>query len=243
VSVVILRDINRRDIQEVFVKNCVRAISMFVVLAVPVFAQSKFDDRLSESAEVLRQMSKPSAIPPAVLDRAACVLVFPMVKKVGIGLGVTYGRGVLVCRKGADMDGRWSAPAMYSLNVGSLGVQLGSSATDYVLVVDTQRGALKILSGKLKLGADASAVAGPTGAKAVGANDPNVDILTYSRAKGGLFAGASLGSASMQSDDDANKAIYGKDIDATQIIRSESVPASGASIVEVLTRLSPKRIQ
>ena len=224
-------------------KNCVRAISMFVVLAVPVFAQSKFDDRLSESAEVLRQMSKPDAIPPAVLNRAACVLVFPMVRKVGIGIGVSYGRGVLVCRKGADMMGRWSAPAMYRLNTGSLGVQLGSSQTDYVLVIETQKGALKILSGKLKLGADASAVAGPTGAKAVAANDPNIDILTYSRAKGGLFAGASLGSASMDSDDDANKAIYGKDIDATQIIRSEAVPASGASIVSTLTRLSPKRIQ
>ena len=224
-------------------KNCVRAISMFVVLAVPVFAQSKFDDRLSESAEVLRQMAKPDAIPPAVLNRAACVLVFPMVRKVGIGIGVSYGRGVLVCRKGADMMGRWSAPAMYRLNTGSLGVQLGSSSTDYVLVIETQKGALKILSGKLKLGADASAVAGPTGAKAVAANDPNIDILTYSRAKGGLFAGASLGSASMDSDDDANKAIYGKDIDATQIIRSEAVPASGASIVSTLTRLSPKRIQ
>ncbi len=224
-------------------KNYVRAISMFVVLAVPVFAQSKFDERLSESAEVLRQMSKPDAIPPAILNRATCVLVFPMVRKVGVGIGVSYGRGVLVCRKGANMDGRWSAPAMYRLNTGSLGVQLGSSQTDYVLVVETQKGALKILSGKLKLGADASAVAGPTGAKAVVANDPNIDILTYSRAKGGLFAGASLGSASMDSDDDANKAIYGKDIDATQIIRSASVPASGASIVEVLTKLSPKRIQ
>lgn len=226
-------------------KNCVRVISMFAVLAVPVFAQSKFDDRLSESAEVLRQMSKPSAIPPVVLNRAACVLVFPMVRKVGIGIGVTYGRGVLVCRKGANMDGRWSAPAMYRLNVGSLGVQLGSSATDYVLIVDTQRGALKILSGKLKLGADATAVAGPTGAKAVGANDPNIDMLTYSRAKGGLFAGASLGSASMDSDDDANKAIYGKDIDATQIIRSEPVPTTGSaqSIVDVLTKLSPTRVQ
>ena len=229
--------------REVILKNYVRVLSILAVLSVPVFAQSKFDDRLSESAEVLRQMSKPDAIPPAVLNRAACVLVFPMVKKVGIGLGVTYGRGVLVCRKGANMNGPWSAPAMYRLNVGSLGVQLGSSATDYVLVVETDRGALKILSGKLKLGADASAVAGPTGAKAVGANDPNIDMLTYSRAKGGLFAGASLGSASMDSDDDGNKAIYGKDVDATQIIRSESVPASGQSIVDVLTRLSPKRTQ
>ena len=226
-------------------KNCVRAISMFVVLAVPVFAQSKFDDRLSESAEVLRQMAKPDAIPPAVLNRAACVLVFPMVRKVGVGLGVTYGRGVLVCRKGANMDGRWSAPAMYSLNVGSLGVQLGSSQTDYVLVVESNTGALKVLSGKLKLGADASAVAGPTGANATGMNDPNVDILTYSRAKGGLFAGASLGSASMQSDDDANKGVYGSAIDATQIIRSSSVPDTSAAkgLIAELTRLSPKRIQ
>jgi SH3 domain-containing YSC84-like protein 1 len=229
--------------REVILKNYVRVISILAVLAVPAFAQNKFDDRLGESAEVLRQMSKPDAIPPVVLNRAACVLVFPMVKKVGIGLGVTYGRGVLVCRKGANMNGSWSAPAMYRLNVGSLGVQLGSSATDYVLVIETQRGALKILSGKLKLGADATAVAGPTGAKAVGANDPNVDMLTYSRAKGGLFAGASLGSASMDSDDDANKGIYGKDIDATQIIRSETATASGQSIVDVLTKLSPRRTQ
>ncbi len=229
--------------REVFVKNCVRAVAMFAVLAVPVFAQSKFDDRLSESAEVLRQMAKPNAIPPVVLDRAACVLVFPMVRKVGVGIGVSYGRGVLVCRKGPNMDGRWSAPAMYRLNTGSLGVQLGSSSTDYVLVLETQKGALKILSGKLKLGADASAVAGPTGAKAVAANDPNIDVLTYSRAKGGLFAGAALGSASMDSDDDANKAVYGKDIDATQIIRTESPTPAGQSIVDVLTKLSPKRVQ
>lgn len=224
-------------------KNCVRVISALIVLAVPVFAQNKFDDRLSESAEVLRQMSKPDAIPPAVLNRATCVLVFPMVRKVGVGIGVSYGRGVLVCRKGADMNGRWSAPAMYRLNTGSLGVQLGSSQTDYVLVIETEKGALKILSGKLKLGADASAVAGPTGAKAVGANDPNIDVLTYSRAKGGLFAGASLGSASMDSDDEANKGVYGKDLDATQIIRSESATPAGAAIVDVLTKLSPKRIQ
>ena len=214
-----------------------------IALTAPAFAQSKFDDRLSESAEVLRQMAKPDAIPKYVLDHSVCVLVFPSVRKVGVGIGVTYGRGVLVCRTGLKMNGRWSAPAMYKLNVGSLGVQLGSSQTDYVLVVESQQGALKILSGKLKLGADATAVAGPTGAKAVTANDIKVDILTYSRAKGGLFAGASLGSASMDSDDDANKALYGKDIQATQIIndRSTPVPASGKSLIATLTSLSPKR--
>jgi lipid-binding SYLF domain-containing protein len=132
---------------------------------------------------------------------------------------------------------------MYKLDVGSLGVQLGRSSTDYVLLVETKSGALKILSGKLKLGADATAVAGPTGAKAVGANDVNADILTYSRAKGGLFAGAALGSASMDTDDSANKSVYDKDITATQIVREGAVKVtpSGARLVEVLTEASPKR--
>jgi lipid-binding SYLF domain-containing protein len=211
----------------------------------PGVAQSKVDNRLGDSAEVLRQIiAKPDDIPKALLDKAVCVLVYPSVKKVGVGVGVTYGRGVLVCRSGTNMDGKWGAPAMYTLDVGSLGVQLGSSSTDYVLLVETQTGANKILSGKLKLGADATAVAGPTGAKAVGANDVNVDILTYSRAKGGLFAGASLASASMASDNDANEKLYGKPVDASQIIRDGVVttPPAGEALVNVLRKASPKRM-
>jgi len=218
---------------------------MCLAVPLPAVAQTKVDNRLGDSTEVLRQMlAKPDAMPKAVLDDAACVLVFPAVKKVGIGLGVTYGRGVLVCRKGPKMDGDWGAPAMYKLDVGSLGVQLGSSSTDYVLVVETQKGADKVLSGKLKLGADASAVAGPSGAKAVGANDPNTDILTYSRAKGGLFAGASLASASLESDGDANKVLYGKDLDVLQIVRDGAVttPATAKGLLAVLDKSSPKRM-
>jgi lipid-binding SYLF domain-containing protein len=133
---------------------------------------------------------------------------------------------------------------MYKLDVGSLGVQLGSSTTDYVLLVLTPTGAQKILSGKLKLGADATAVAGPTGAKAVGANDTNVDVLTYSRAKSGLFAGASLASASLDTDDDANKAVYGKDVTATSIVREGAVKTTpaGKRLDEILTKESPKWI-
>jgi SH3 domain-containing YSC84-like protein 1 len=211
---------------------------------VPAVAQNKIDDRLGQSALVLQQiLAKPDAVPQSVLDNAVCVLVFPAVKKVGLGIGVTYGRGVLACRSGANFNGRWSPPAMYKLNVGSLGVQAGSSSTDYVLLVETKVGAQKVLSGKLKLGADASAVAGPTGAKAVGTNDPNIDILTYSRAKGGLFAGASLGSASMDTDDDANKSVYGKDVTATEIVRDAAVTVtpSGKSFDAVLTKASPNK--
>ena len=130
---------------------------------------------------------------------------------------------------------------MYTLDTGSLGLQLGSSSTDYVLLVMTQRGADKVLSGKLKLGADASAVAGPTGAKAVGFNDPNVDVLAYSQAKG-LFAGASLGSASLASDNDMNKELYGKPLDAGQIVRDGAapVPAAGQGLLNYLDKKSPK---
>jgi lipid-binding SYLF domain-containing protein len=220
-------------------------VLLCVAATLPATAQNKIEDRVSESAQVLSQiLSRPDAIPQALLDKAVCVLVFPAVKKVGVGIGVTYGRGVIACRSGTDMNGPWSAPAMYKLDVGSLGVQVGKSTTDYVLLVENKPSAIKILSGKLKLGADATAVAGPTGAKAVGANDVNFDILTYSRAKGGLFAGAALGSASMATDDDANKVVYGKDISATEIVREGGVTPTpaGAAFVKVLEKASPKQM-
>ncbi len=212
------------------------------VTAPSLLAESKASKRLAESTAVLKTILDKQQIPKYIVDKAECILVYPDVKKVGIGLGVTYGRGLITCRTGAQMNGKWSAPAMYTVDTGSLGVQLGSSSTDYVLLVMTQRGADKILSGKLKLGADASAVAGPTDAKAVGFNDPNVDVLAYSQAKG-LFAGAALGSASMATDDDMNKELYGKPLSAVQIVRDGAVPvpAGGRDLVNFLDNMSPSR--
>lgn len=213
-----------------------------VAVALPLLSEDKFTARLNESTAVLNTIVSKQSIPKSTLDKAKCILVYPSVKKVGLGLGVTYGRGVLSCREGAAMDGKWSPPAMYTLDVGSLGAQLGSTSTDYVLLVMTQRGGEKVLSGKLKLGADASAVAGGAGAKATGANDPNIDILTYSQAKG-LFAGASLGSASLATDDDANKALYGRSIVATQIVDGTvSTPPAGKAFVAELNKVSPKHM-
>jgi lipid-binding SYLF domain-containing protein len=216
-----------------------------VAMTLPALAQDKIDDRLGNSNEVLKQiLAKPDEIPLAYLNKAVCVLVFPTVKKVAVGIGGSYGRGVILCRSGVGMTGPWSAPAMYKLDVGSLGVQLGTSSTDYVILVETKLGAEKILSGKMKLGADATAVAGPTGAKALAANDANVDILTYSRAKGGLFAGASLAGASLETDGDANKNVYQKEVTATEIVREGAVKATpaGQPLVATLTQHSPKWI-
>jgi SH3 domain-containing YSC84-like protein 1 len=221
-------------------KNSLIAILLCLAAAVPSVAQ-KAAKRLAESAAVLTTITTKSEISNTAWSKAKCVLVYPSVKKVGIGIGVSYGRGVLVCRTGANMDGKWGAPIMYTLDTGSLGAQLGSTSTDYVLLVITQRGADKILSGKLKLGAGASAVAGPSGANAAAFNDPNVDILSYSQSKG-LFAGASLGSASMATDDDANKDLYGKDIDAAQMVRDDQTPIPPASqpLIDVLQKASAK---
>jgi lipid-binding SYLF domain-containing protein len=216
------------------------AVALCFASSIPVLAQ-KADKRLAESAAVLKTITTKSEISNTAWSKAKCVLVYPCVRKVGIGIGVSYGRGVLVCRSGADMDGKWGAPIMYTLDTGSLGAQLGSSSTDYVLLVITQRGANKILSGKLKLGAGASAVAGPTGANAAAFNDPNVDILSYSQSKG-LFAGASLGSASMDADDSVNKELYGKDIDAAQMVRDGNtpIPAAAQPLINVLQKASAK---
>lgn len=226
-------------------KNVLPMVLLCVASTVPAMAQNKIDNRLGAAADVLSQtLTKPGAIPQALLDKSVCVLVFPAVKKVGAGIGVSYGRGVIVCRSGADMSGPWSAPGMYKLDVGSLGPQLGSSSTDFVLLVESTVGARKILNGKLKLGAGANAAAGPTGATAVGVNDPKADILTYSRTKSGLFAGASLLSASLDTDDDANKVVYGKAVTTAQIVLDGStpIPPAGRALVTELTNVSPKRM-
>jgi len=217
--------------------------ALCLAVALPALAQSKVDKRLNDSTAVLKTLlSKPDGISQSLVNKADCVMVYPAVKKVAVGIGGTYGRGVLVCRSGKEMRGGWGAPIMYTLDTGSLGVQLGSTSTDYVLLVMSQRGADKVLSGKLKLGADATAAAGPSAAQAGGFNDPSVDILSYSQAKG-LFAGVSLGSASMTADNDANQELYGKQIDAMEIVRGDTtVPAAGKSLVDLLNNTSPKHM-
>jgi lipid-binding SYLF domain-containing protein len=217
--------------------------ALCLAVASPAFAQRKEEERIANSATVLREISTDQGLPTSILDQANCVVVFPSVKKVAIGIGGSYGRGVLVCRTGDEMNGGWGTPAMYRLDQASIGVQLGSTATDFVLVIMNKHGAEQILNGKTKLGADAAAAAGPTGASAVGYNAASmkVDVLTYSRTKG-LFAGVSLSGASMDSDDDANKALYGKSISAHDIVEGGQAPTAGAKpLDDELNKLSGGR--
>lgn len=225
-------------------KTKIAAAALLVMLAFPAFGQTKEEQRLDNSAKVFEQiLSDNKGLPKNILDEAGCVLIFPSVKKVAVGIGGSYGRGVLVCRKGANMNGSWGAPAMYKLDQGSLGIQLGSTATDFVLLVMNQKGTDQILNGKTKLGGNAAAAAGPTGAQATSydAHAMNVDVLTYSRSKG-LFAGVSLEGASMDSDSDANKSLYGKDLTLKQIIAGgTAAPASAKGLIDVLNNASKAR--
>src|SRR6202161_629843 len=218
--------------------------ALCLAVASPMFAQKREAERLDNSATVLREiLGGDKGLPTSVLDQADCILVFPSVKKVAIGIGGSYGRGELVCRSGAEKNGKWGAPAMYKLDQGSIGVQLGSTATDFVLVIMNNKGAEQILNGKTKLGANAAAAAGPTGAAAQGYNAESmkVDVLTYSRSKG-LFAGVSLEGASMDSDEDANKALYGKAISASAIVDGgASVPSAAQPLVGFLDSTSPAK--
>ena len=224
--------------------NRLVTLALCLALASPLFAQKKEDERLANSANAMQAiLSGDKGLPTSILDKADCVVVFPSVKKIAVGIGGSYGRGVMVCRTGEKKNGSWGAPAMYKLDQGSIGVQLGSTATDFVLVVMNERGAEQILNGKTKLGGNAAAAAGPTGAAANGYNADamKVDVLTYSRTKG-LFAGISLEGASMETDDDANKAVYGKPATAKQIIDGgEAVPPAGKALVDLLDKTSPSK--
>ncbi len=225
-------------------KKKMMVFALCLAVASPIFAQKKEAERLDNSATVLRALLVGSSgLPTSILDQADCVVIFPSVKKVAVGIGGSYGRGVLVCRNGAEMNGDWGAPAMYKLDQGSIGVQLGSTATDFVLVVMNKTGAEQILNGKTKLGANAAAAAGPTGAQATGYNaaSMHVDVLTYSRSKG-LFAGVSLEGATMDSDDDANKALYGKSIGAKDIVEGgQAVVPAAKPLIDELDKASGAR--
>jgi lipid-binding SYLF domain-containing protein len=225
-------------------KTKLAILGLCLTIAFPLLAQKKEDQRLSDSATVMKELSQgDKGLPKSILNQAMCVLVFPSVKKVAVGIGGSYGRGVLVCRKGGKMDGEWGAPVMYALDQGSVGVQLGSTATDFVLVVMNDKGVDAILNGKTKLGSNAAAAAGPTGAQATSYNAANMksDVLTYSRSKG-LFAGVSLEGASIDTDKDANKNLYGKEMGAKEIVTGgQTAPAAAEPLVSLLDSISPAR--
>ena len=208
--------------------------------------KTKEQSRLENAGEVMKEiLNIPDDIPQSLLDKADCVIVIPSVLKAAFIFGGSYGRGAMTCRSGDDFEGPWGAPTMMALEGGSFGFQLGGQATDFVLLVMNPRGASSILSSKVKLGADASAAAGPKGRNAQAATDVTMraEILTYSRARG-LFAGISLTGSTLRPDNDANTSIYGKKMDAKDIALhgKVAVPPSAKMLIQTLNQHSPKNL-
>jgi len=218
----------------------------FLFVAVAVYAEDtkKEADRLETSAVVMEEIMKvPDTIPQELLEKAECVVVIPSVTKIAVGFGGSYGRGAMVCRSGKDFNGPWGAPAMYALEGGSFGLQLGGQSSDLVLLVMNEKGAASILSSGVKLGGEISAVAGPKGRDAQAATDAymKAEILSYSRSRG-LFAGISVTGSTLRSDDDANERVYGRKISPRDIVLDNKVaiPASGRHLVQVLQKNAPR---
>ena len=222
----------------------------YVTLALALFgsaalgAASKEQGRLENCGVVMQEiLDVPDNIPQELLEKAECVIVIPSMTKIAIGIGGSYGRGAMVCRSGKAFDGPWGAPAMYALDGGSVGFQLGAESTDVVLLVMNRRGVDALLSSKVKLGGNASVAAGPKGRNLEASTDVTMraEILSYSRARG-LFAGVSLEGTSLRPDNDANNEVYGRKLTARQIVNGASmaVPESGRHLVSVLEKSAPR---
>jgi lipid-binding SYLF domain-containing protein len=229
--------------EKIFMKNVWSGL-LVALISLPAFGQTKEQDRVANAGKVMQEIANiPDDIPQDVLDKADCVVVLPSVVKFAIGIGGSYGRGVMTCRGGKDFKGPWGAPTMMALEGGSFGLQLGGQATDFVLLLMSPRSAQNILTSKVKLGGDVSAAAGPVGRTASAETDATLraEILSYSRARG-LFAGISLSGSTLRPDNDANKKLYGKEVSAQDIVFNHAVaaPASAKLLLTTLDKKSPK---
>jgi len=221
------------------------AAACLTLIAGAVYARkvNKEQERLEDCGLVMQEvLNVPDNIPHELLEKAECVIVIPSVRKLAFGVGASYGRGAMVCRTGEKFRGPWGAPAMYALEGGSLGFQIGGEATDLILLVMNDRGMESILSSKVKLGADASVAAGPKGRDASADTDAwmRAEILSYSRSRG-LFAGISLEGSTLRPDDEASEQVYGHAIKAKDIVRGAhtGVPSTGRHLVNVLQKSAP----
>jgi len=226
-------------------KKYLMAAACITLAAVVASAQdlNKEQKRLEASGVVLQEvLNVPDNIPHDLLEKAECVIVFPSLMKAAFVVGAQYGRGAMVCRTGEKFRGPWGAPAMYALEGGSFGFQIGAEATDLVLLVMNDRGMESILSSKVKLGADASVAGGPVGRDVSADTDAwmRAEILSYSRSRG-LFAGVSVEGTTLRPDDDANEQIYGHAITAKKIVRGEKVvvPETDRELVNALEKSAP----
>lgn len=219
------------------------SLTLLVALSVAsAFGASKEEERLAEAAKTFGEiMAAPDkGIPGDLLNKADCIVIIPGMKKGGFIVGGRYGKGLVTCRNKAKTD--WGAPAMLEMGGGSVGLQIGASAVDVVMLVMERGGMDSLLKDKFTLGGDASVAGGPVGRASTAETDAamKAKILSYSRSRG-VFAGLELKGATLNQDGNANKALYGREIDAPEILGGKvATPAAAKPVVDILMKYSPK---
>ena len=196
--------------------------------------------RLGEAASVFSEiMATPDkGIPQDLLENAYCIVIVPSVKTGAFIVGAKYGKGFLSCRSGSGHG--WSAPASVRIEGGSVGFQIGASETDLILLVNSKRGADKLMQSKFTLGAEASVAAGPVGRTATAQTDAQMqaEILSWSRSQG-VFAGIALEGATLREDLDDNAALYGTKLENRYIVtRGTRPPEAAAQLMALLNKYS-----
>ena len=203
------------------------AATLVSTMAVAAEEPSEQVKRMDAAASVLDEiMGTPDrGIPEELLDSAKCLAVVPSMVKIGFVFGGRHGRGIATCRTNSG----WSAPAPFTVTGGSWGLQIGGEAVDVVMLVMNDRGMQKMLSSKFKIGADASAAAGPVGRHVEGETDwkMRAEVLTYSRARG-AFAGVTINGASITQDKDGTRILYGRMIPSAQILKGQVKAPEGS---------------
>jgi lipid-binding SYLF domain-containing protein len=201
-------------------------------------ADDRGDDveRIRDSREIFRELMKTpdQSIPSELLESAKCIAIIPGVKKAAFIFGGSYGKGLAMCHTAHG----WSAPVFLTLGGGSFGFQIGGSSTDIVMIFRNRSGFQHLLSDKFKIGADATAAAGPVGRHASAATDleMHAEILTYSRSRG-IFAGVSLNGAVVEPDRSGDHALYGNNVDREAVVSGEvPVPRVADGLVAEITR-------
>jgi lipid-binding SYLF domain-containing protein len=223
------------------VRKIFSSLVLLMMVQAPAFAQldDKIADRLYESAKVFDELMRApdGGAAKKVLKDAECVAVIPGVKKAALGIGGTYGRGAVSCRKD-NGKGPWGPPSMIALGGGSFGLQLGGQSNDVVMMFMTPDSIQRLLKDKVTLGADASAAAGPKGREISAETSVTMraEILTYGRSQG-VFAGISLKGAVLTPDKDANKSLYKMDVPAKDLLVTGNVPIPQAArkLIDALT--------
>ncbi len=219
-----------------------RVLFCLVLMAAVAFAGEAENKRLQASADVLKEImtAGDNSIPQGLLEKAACAVIVPGMKKGGFIVGAKFGRGFSTCRKASGAG--WSAPSGVRIEGGSVGFQIGGAEVDIILLVMNKKGMDRLTSSKFTLGGEASVAAGPVGRDTQAQTDASMraEILSWSRSRG-VFAGIALQGATLRRDVEVDAALYGSQKTVLEILNGQAAPpAAAGALLATLNKYSSR---